>query len=445
MTHQEDSVQNSGNGEGLKREIGVIGLSANVINSIVGGGIFVLPAIVAATLGTASILAYLICGILILFIILCFAEIGSRITVSGGAYAYIEAAFGPFAGFLANSLFWFGFGILSDAAIANAMADMLSFQFPWLANPVYRAFFFLLVFGGFAWINIRGVKQGVTMVKINTLAKLVPLIFLITVGWFGISSENFGWTEWPSIKNLGEISLILFFAFGGGEIALNASGEIINPQRTVPLGILSGIGIVIVLYVLIQIVSQGVLGAELSHHQTAPLAAVGEKLMGNFGAILITAGGAISIFGALSGDILGYPRLLFAGARDGLYPRFLSKVNKRFATPSRAIIVYTIIAMIFSVTGGFKQLAIVSSASLLMIYLGVVLSTIKLRIRDKSGIQDSFKIPGGLTIPVLALISILWFLSHLARNEAIGIASFLLILSIIYLIMRMIKNKYKNE
>jgi APA family basic amino acid/polyamine antiporter len=436
VKHQEKENIVPSENEGLKREIGVVGLSANAINSIVGGGIFVLPAIVAATLGSASILAYLICGILIILIVLCFAEIGSRITVTGGAYAYIEAAFGPFAGFLANSLFWFGFGILSAAAIANAMADMLSIQFHWLNNEFYRALFFIVIFSGFAIINIRGVKHGVAMVKINTLAKMIPLFILIIVGWSGVSSENLVWTEWPSVENLGKISLILFFAFGGGEIALNTSGEIINPKRTVPLGILSGIGFVILLYILIQIVSQGVLGPELSQHKEAPLAAVAEKLMGKFGITLIIAGGAISIFGTLSGDVLGYPRLLFAGARDGFFPRFLSLVHKRFATPYWSIIVFAFIAMVFSITGGFRQLAIISSASLLLIYLGVVMATIKFRIRQSFPRNGAFKIPGGLTVPILALVSIVWFLTNLARLEALGILIFLLVLSIIYFLIK---------
>jgi len=441
MADQKSEMTGSGSSEGLKREIGVVGLSANVINCIVGGGIFVLPAIVAAGLGPASILAYLLCGVLIILIMLCFAEIGSSITVSGGAYAYVEEAFGPFAGFLVNTLFWFGFGIFSDAAIANAMADMLAIPFAWLNHQIYRALFFLLLFGWYAWINIRGVKQGITMVKIGTLAKLIPLLILITVGWTGVTASNFTWTGWPLAKDLGEVSLILIFAFGGGEIALNASGEIINSKRTVPLGILYGIGTVIILYVLIQFVSQGVLGAELPSHTRAPLAAVAEKVMHKGGSILIIAGGVISIFGTLGGDNLSYPRLLFAGARNGLYPGFLSFVSKRFSTPVWAIVVYTTLVVICATSGGFKPLAIISSATLLLIYLSVVLSTIKLRFRDRSKPRDTFKIPGGLTIPVLALITIIWFLVHLARKEALGILSFLILLSVIYAVLMIIRRK----
>lgn len=431
--------------EELKREIGVVGLGANMINSIVGGGIFVLPAIVAAELGPASILAYLTCGFLILCIVLCFAEVGSKFTISGGAYAYVEAAFGKFAGFLTNNLFWFGFGIISDAAIANAMADMLAFEFSWLNDKIFRAIFFIMMFTVLALINIRGIKQGVAMVKFNTLAKMIPLMVLIIVGLFCISPENMKITELPAVRDLGDVSLVLFFAFAGGEVALSASGEIANPKRTIPLGILWGIIIVIVLYILIQTVTQGVMGNELSVNENAPLAATAKKIMGNPGMILITVGAVISIFGTLSGDILGYPRLLYSGARRGLYPGFLSRVDRRFSTPVYAIVVYTVIVVLFSVAGGFRQLAVLSSASLLLVYLGVVASTIKLRL--KPGIyseKNSFRIPGGLSIPIIALMAIIWFLTNISRQEAFGIILFLLLLSVIYLILSKSKNKIEK-
>jgi amino acid transporter len=133
--------------ESLKREIGVFPFTLAIINSIVGTGIFMLPAIVAEELGAASLIAYLVCGVLIFLIALCFAEVGSKVTVSGGTYAYIEAAFGPFAGFIANTIFWVGSCVIADAAIANAIADTLKYFFPLLGETVYRYLFFVLLFG----------------------------------------------------------------------------------------------------------------------------------------------------------------------------------------------------------------------------------------------------------------------------------------------------------
>lgn len=427
------------NRENLKREIGIQGLAAGVVNFIVGAGIFVLPALVAMILGKTSILAYLICGLLILMIMLCFAEIGSQVTVSGGPYAYIQAAFGPYIGFLANVLFWFGYCVLADAAIANAMADMLALKFSPLVHWENRAIFFFLVFSIFTWINITGVKYGVRLVKILTLVKLIPLILLVVIGAFWVDPQNLTFDTWPSATNLGQASILLFFAFGGGEGALSTSGEIKNPNRAIPRGLLLGVGSVILLYISIQLVSQGVIGAELIHYKEAPLAEVARRLIGSPGATILVLAAAFSIFGTLSGSIMQYPRILYAGGRDGSAPAILSKIHPKYATPFWAIITYALFDFIFSISGGFKTLAVISSTALLLIYLGVVLATIKFRIQKKRNNDNSFRIPGGLTVPILSVTVICWFLIQLPGNELIGVMLFFVLLSVIYLFIHLIK------
>ncbi|MBL7857995.1 MAG: amino acid permease [Cyclobacteriaceae bacterium] len=425
--------------EGLKRIIGVRALAASAINLTVGAGIFALPAVVAGYLGTASFMAYLLCTILLMLVLLCFIELGTKITTSGGAYVFVEIAFGPYAGFLTNTLFWFGFAIMADAAVANVLIDSLSVFIPLLNHVVLRTVFLALVFGGVAWLNVRGVKQGVRLVEIVTIGKLLPLVALIIVGWFVVEPENLIIREWPSVSTLGEVSLILFFAFGGGaETALNSSGEIKNPTRTIPAGLLIGIFFVFLVYLSIHLVAQGVLGPALSEYKDAPLAHVAAKVFGEYGALLLVAGAAISCFGLISGDILATSRILYAGSRDGMIPSFLAKIHRQYATPHWAIIVYSFIGFILSISGGFRQLAILSSASLLLIYLGVILATIKLRVTHPEG---AFKIPGGLLVPVLALIATVWFLSNLNGTEVIGTLIFLCITSLVYVIMQEIKKR----
>jgi amino acid transporter len=166
------------------------------------------------------------------------------------------------------------------------------------------------------------------------------------------------------------------------------------------------------------------------------LAAVAGRVFGEFGSSLIIAGGVISIFGSLSGSILSYPRVLFGGAESGWLPSFMAKIHPRFATPYWAIIVYAILDFVFAISGGFKQLAIISSSALLLIYLGVVLAVIKFRINNLSDTKPTFRLPFGLTIPIIATISILWFLTNLAAKEFIGLAVFVVILSLIYWVLQ---------
>jgi len=188
----EQSMANPDNlqDEGLVRAIGTVALGLCVVNMVVGAGIFALPGHVAAGLGPAAIIAYLICSVTVALVFLCFAEVGSRVSRSGGTYAYVEEAFGPLAGFIALVLFWFGFTVLADAAITVVMIDSIATLFPILARPIPRALFIVVLLAFLAAVNVRGVKAGVRLYVFNTLAKLVPLVLLLAAGLFVINFEN---------------------------------------------------------------------------------------------------------------------------------------------------------------------------------------------------------------------------------------------------------------
>ena len=427
--------------ENLKREIGVRALTLALLNILIGSGIFVIPAIIAESLGSAAIVAYLVCGVLVFLIALCFAEVASKTTISGGIYTYIERAFGPYTGFLANNLYWLGCAVVADAAIANALADTLKYFFPLLGDEIPRALFFLFLFGGFAWLNITSVKNSVRFIEFATVAKLTPLVLLLVVGVTFVSPENLRWTSYPTFHSTVTASLLLFFAFTGVETPLINGGEIKNAKRTVPLAIFLGIGGMLILVISIQMVTQGVLGQTITLHKDAPLAAVGEVIAGKAGFTLVIVATALSMLGLLSGEILSIPRLLFAGARDGLMPKPLAAVHPRFFTPHIAVAFYASLGFLFAVAGGFKQLAIISSACSLLIYLGTVLATLKLRKTALTNSEKPFKVPGGVTIPLLAAGGILWLLSGLTKPEFAGISVFIVLLSVIYVLVKLAKKK----
>lgn len=426
--------------EGLRREIGTWGLVANSINIIIGAGIFILPALVAERLGSGSLVAYLICGLLMLLIMFCFADVGTKITVTGGAYSYIETAFGRFAGFLTTNIFIFGAAVMANAAVANGLADTLSYFFPLFKQLWIRILFFAVMFGSLAYFNVRGIKGAITIVKFNTLAKLVPLLMITVLGWLSIKSSDIVITVRNSIGDIGEISLILLFAFVGAETALNVSGEIKDPERTIPIGIIISVVIVVILYMMIQLVVQTILGVSIADHKDAPLAETARIMFGTTGTLIVIIGAAFSMFGNISGMVLNMPRILYAAARDRIIPsKSIASIHGLFKTPYVAIIIYSFLGFIFASIGEFRQLAMLSSASYLIIYLGVALSVIKLRYSDNS-IRGRKRITRVFILPVITSAGIIWVLSNLPGNELTGMVVFIGILSLAWVLLRMARS-----
>lgn len=429
------------NEEGLKRVVGITGLSFNIINCTVGAGIFALPAIVGVELGAFSIYAYVFCGIMMGAIMLCYAEIGTRVTKSGGSYAYVVAAFGEFAGFIVNWLAVFGWSILGSAALMNIIADSLAVLFPVFAQPWVRALFYFVLLGFLVLTNVRGAKEGVLLVKWITVIKIIPLLCIIFLGFGLINSENLQWEHLPSVSTFGNTTLVLFFAFAGFETALGASGEIKNPKRTIPFGILLGGAVVLIIYLLLQTVTQGILGIEMVAYKDAPLAAVAEKIIGAAGSTILLIAAAISCYGAVSSDVMNTPRVLYAGSKDGLFPKFLGKIHPKFTTPYWAIICFAGLIFIFSVSGGFRELAVLASAAILLIYLMVIFATIKLRKQPTPAEEKSFKVPGGLFIPIIGIGAIVWLLTSLSKWEILSTLIFIAFLCGLYLTMKWVRNK----
>ena len=422
----------------LKKEIGVWGLSANIINVVVGAGIFVLPALVAQKMGSTSILAYLLCGGLIFLIMLCFAEVGSKIIKTGGAYTFIETVFGKYAGFLSGNLLILA-GIFSDAAVANALVKILSSIFPALMESWIRVLFLFVIFSSLTIFNVRGIKSGIGLVKFNTIAKLLPLLILISFGWTEVSLINLSWSTSPSFPQIGEAALILFFAFQGGDIGISVTGEVANPKKTIPKAIVISTIFIVSLYVLIQLICQGVLGNNTLSQSTAPLADTAQLIFGAFGFLLLTVGAAISMFGNLSGEVLNNPRILYAFSRDKVIPtQAFSRIHPKFATPYISIIIYASLGFLMAVVGGFEQLAVASSLIVLLLYLGVVLALIKMR-SIESLKQEGFTIKGGLAIPILASLVIIYFLLQSSQNEVIGALILFAIFTLIYYFTKILK------
>jgi len=417
-------------GPALVRAIGPWTLGANTVNLTIGAGILVLPGIVAAILGPAAIVAYLICGVAIALVLTCYIEIGTHVTRSGGTIAYIEDAFGPMAGFVGWVIYALVYCLVSDAAIALAMMDAVGSILPAMGVGWIRGVALVVLFGGLAAINISGVRAGVRVAVGLTVAKLVPLLLLIGAGLFAMNWSELRIAEWPSATRLGEACLVLFFMFGGAEAALTSSGEIRDPSRTVRRGVIGGAATVVAIFMLIQVVSQGVLGAGLATATHAPLAALASRLFGGVGGDLLAVVMSISVISTLAGDMLATPRAVMPVAQSGVLPRILARVHPRFRTPHIAIAAFAGLTCFVALTGAFEALAVLASAALLLVYLAICVAALKRRFTHARAPGD-FRAPGGPLVPGLGVAVVLWLLAQ-TRPVEIVVPLALVALAVVY-------------
>lgn len=416
----------------LVRAIGPWSLGANAVNLTIGVGIFALPALVATRLGQNAWLAYVVCSAALALVVLCLAEAGTRIGRSGGVYAYIETAFGPLAGFVASVVYWGGFCIPGDAAVANILIGAFGQIWTPAAAPILRMLLLLFLFAAIAALNILGVRNGARTVVVLTVAKLLPLVGLIALGLFAPRAPATP-VPWPTVSTLAQASLLLFFAFPGPEGALTPSGEIERPARTIPRAIFGAVVVIFAIYLGVQYVSQWVLGTSLAAQGDAPLAAVAGALWGPNGKILLLGAATLSGVALITGDVLANSRLLFASAEDRLLPRLLTRVHPRFRTPYVAIIAYAAMGFLLSITGGFAALATLASAAILLVYLAAPLALLKLRRDRVSQCGTPFIVPGGPIVPLLATAVVFALLSQTPFDQLAGIAALISVAVLLYL------------
>jgi len=393
----------------LLRDIGTVGLAAGIVNVTIGGGIFRLPAAVAGILGTQAPLAFVVCAVVMGLIVAGFAEAGRRVDLTGGPYAYVEVAFGPFAGFLAGVLVWL-LGTTAVAAVSTVFADQVGGLVPALSGSGGRIVLLIATFGLLAAVNIAGVGMGTRFNALATVAKLLPLAVLIVAGAFAIHPANLSFREPIAPASLARGSMLLIFAFCGVESALVPSGEIRDVGRTVPRAVTLAMVVVTFVYLAIQLVAQGILGGGLAS-ETAPLAAAAGRVLGPWGGRMLLAGAAVSMFGYVSGMTLAVPRALYAFARDGFLPRAVGAVHPRFRTPYVAIALQTALVVSLGITSGFERLAILANLSTLLLYAGCSLAAWRLAARD-AGTAG-----GAAVVACAACAAIAWLLTSITWPE----------------------------
>lgn len=379
-----------------------------MINTIIGAGIFGLPSKVFQLSGTFSILAFVVCALVIFNIIICFAEVGSRFDKTGGPYVYILEAFGTFPAFIMGWLLLWS-RIISYAALINLLVTYSSFY-----NPILNEFFprLLIILGLTAilmGINYVGVKKTTSVNNLLTIGKVVPLIIFVLVGFYFLKPELLTFQQVPEFGNFSSSVLLLVFAFGGFEVVVINSGEMKNPNKIVPYALIISALIVMVLYGGIQVVSVGTLPSLASSEK--PLADAAQNFMGSFGGNLITIGAIISIIGALNAILLVGSRLLFALSDEGQLPKTLSVIHEKYRTPTVALFIFTAISVIIAVTGSFIYAITITAIIRTVMYAMVCGALIKLRKQDKEGMQPAYKIPYGTLFAITGILFSTWLFS----------------------------------
>jgi amino acid transporter len=430
-----DAARGASREDQLVRVIGTWGLAASIVNVTVGGGIFRLPGSpdVSGRLGAAAPLAYLACAVVMGLVVLCIAQAGSRISLTGGPYAYVEATFGRYVGFLVGVLLWV-IGSTAIPGVAGLFADAGASLLPAIGTLGGRALFLGVIFAAVTWINVRGVKQGTRLNVVLTVAKLAPLVLLLIGGLVAARGVNLRWEHGtPAVPDLARASVILVFAYAGVESALVPSGEVRDSARTVPRAVFLAMGIVTLLYVGLQVAAQGVLGSALPGSAT-PLADAAGRVFGAWGVVMISAGFMISAFGYLGGMMLAVPRALFAFARDGILPRSLATVHPRFHTPWVAIVAQSTLCWLLAVLNSFETLAIIANVSAALVYIGCAAAAWKLSRSPAEASRDSFSIPGGAAVPILAIVALVFLLSAVTLREWSVLVIVIAVASLLYLV-----------
>jgi APA family basic amino acid/polyamine antiporter len=398
----------------LSRELGVRQFAANIFNYTVGSGIFSLPAFAVIGLGSAAPLAYVACAIVIALVVLCFAESGSRVSSTGGAYAYVETALGPMIGFVAGCLVfatgWFAAAAVITAVVRSLLA--LTNGAPgWLTQVLQLVVVTILV-----TLNMRGVRTGARLLETITVVKLVPLLVFVGIGVFFIDTSHLAWTSVPAASTVLGTAGIIIFAFSGIEGATVPSGEVRNPARTVPRAILLALGAATVLYLAIQYVALGIIGPALANTGNTPLAEAAGMALGPVARTIMILAAVVSMFGYLSANVLSEPRGLFAMSRDGFLPRQLTSVHPKFRTPNFAIGIYGVMVAVVALLGNFEWLTVFANLAALALYFLCAIATLVLRKRDVRMDGQPFIIPGGPTVPIAACLAIAWLFFETARD-----------------------------
>ena len=370
-----------------------------MINSIIGSGIFGLPSDVARLIGRASPWAVLLAGAAAGVIMACFAEVASQFTQAGGAYLYARAAFGRLVAIEVGWMLWL-VRLAAPAASANLFVIYCGEFWRHAKEPLPRFLLLTFLYGILTWINYRGVRASTQVSNVFAVAKLVPLFLVAIAGTVYLVAGHQAAPVLPGGAGADawlKACLLLVFAYGGFEIALTPLGEAKNPRRDAAFALFIALITCTLLYAAIQWVVVGILPDPA--HSERPLADVARLVFGNGGAAFVSVGALVSVYGYLSANMLGAPRVTFALAENGDFPAIFAAIHRRFRTPYFSILAFAVLSWLLALLGSFTWNATLSAVARLL-YYGLVCAALPVFRRRQPG-AAMFRLPGGTLFAVL--------------------------------------------
>ena len=408
------SPATSGTEEKLPRNLGLWGIWMLVVNGLIGAGIFGLPSGAAALAGEYSVLVYAFCALLILPIILCFAELGSYFRGTGGPIRYGTLAFGPFVGFQGGWLYYLA-RLISFSANTVLLTDSIAYFIDGAGTGTGRIISLAVICVGLSVINVLGSIESIRSMTLFTVIKFAVLILLPLGGIILLGAEVIPSFESPipPAKDLGAAALLLIYAFVGFEGAVVPAGEAKRPERDMPLGLLLGLAVVAVLYMVIQLVSQAAL-PDLANSKT-PLLDVSASLFGPVGAVVLMIGVAASVLANLVSSMFSATRVTYALSLEKSLPRWFGEVHSRYLTPANSVVFFGVAAFLLAAFGSFTVLAAMTVLSRLFLY-GMSCAAIP-KLRPQFRGEGRFILKGGYLIPILGIAACVWLMMQVSERS----------------------------
>lgn len=407
------------------RTVGIAGMSLLQINGMIGSGIFALPAVLAAGVGSFAPIMMLLGGVLFLPLALVFAWLAGRFDMSGGPVLYGKSAFGSFAGFQAG---WgrYASGTVAMAANTHVMVAYFAELFPVLRDPTLATSTAVAVIALLTVINLFSMRGSVNALGGLTALKLVPLAILIGAAVFG----NYGSPEivLPQFSQAETVVLLLFYAFIGFEGVTVPAGELRDPKRDLPRVLVAVLAGVTLFYAVI-IWAYLAIGASPAADESA-LAASAQAALGDWGMLMIVLGAAFSILANSFSGVVVVPRMAYGMAQQGMLPTWFERIHPRFLTPFNAILFYGAASCLFAMWGGFLVLAAASTLSRLLTY--IITAAALPVIEHREGVFS----PVRGFVALLALASSIWISSHASAEAWTMFGVLLVVGTLLYFVAR---------